>query len=106
MLSAHPYFAKMAYENRYFVIAYLHLVLIGGISFFVFAWYIEQNFIKNIHKIFVILLIGGFIMSELMLIAVNALPGISAVSSLLIFAFTLIMFFGIAGFCLNLSSRQ
>jgi hypothetical protein len=106
VLSAHPYFAEMAYENRYFVIAYLHLVLIGGISFFVFAWYVEENFIKNIHKIFVMLLIGGFILSELMLIGVNAIPAISTIGSLLILSFSLIMFFGIIGFFLNLSSPR
>jgi hypothetical protein len=106
VLSAFPYFAKMAYDNRYFVIAYLHLVLIGGISFFVIAWYVEKNFIKNIHKIFVMLLTAGFILSELMLIAVNAISGTSTVGSLLILSFSVIMFFGIVGFFVNLSSRQ
>lgn len=106
MLSAHPYFAKMAYDNRYFVIAYLHLVLIGGISFFVFAWYIDQNFIKNINRIFVIFLVGGFILSEMMLIALNALPGTATAGSFLILCFSLIMFAGITGFFLKLSAKQ
>jgi hypothetical protein len=36
-LSAFPYFADLAYHNRNFVIAYLHLVLLGFISLYIMS---------------------------------------------------------------------
>lgn len=46
LLSAHPYFAQMAYQLRPVVIAYLHLVLIGIITLFIIVWYQELNYLK------------------------------------------------------------
>ncbi|WP_157600748.1 hypothetical protein [Rufibacter sp. DG15C] len=37
--TAFPYFADLAYQIRNFIIGYLHLVLIGFISFFLFAFF-------------------------------------------------------------------
>ncbi|RAW02561.1 hypothetical protein [Pseudochryseolinea flava] len=41
LLSAFPIAAQLAYELRPVVIAYLHLALVGVISFFLMAWYGE-----------------------------------------------------------------
>lgn len=45
LLSSHPDVAQLVYEWRPVVIAYLHLVLLGVISLFLFSWYLEMNFI-------------------------------------------------------------
>lgn len=47
LVSAFPFAAQMAYEIRPIVIAYLHLVLVGVITAFLFAWYIEQDLISQ-----------------------------------------------------------
>jgi hypothetical protein len=105
MLSAHPVVAALAYENRYFVIAYLHLVLIGGITFFVFAWYLVTGFIKNVDMIFLILLVVGFAGSELLLISITSFGPIASAGSTLILGFSLIMFAGLLGFFLKVADR-
>jgi hypothetical protein len=46
LLSAHPDIAVMAYELRPVVIAYLHLVLVGVITFFLITWYFEMGLLK------------------------------------------------------------
>jgi hypothetical protein len=62
-ISALPGIAQLAYELRPVVIAYLHMVLIGIISLFVFLWYMEFDFIdefygKKIVGLFLISFIG------------------------------------------------
>jgi len=41
--TALPYMADLAYNIRNFIIGYLHLVLIGFITFFLFAFFIQQE---------------------------------------------------------------
>jgi hypothetical protein len=106
VISAHPVIASLAYENRYFVIAYLHLVLIGGITFFVFAWYLTTGFIKNVRMIFLILLVAGFAGSEVLLISVTTFAPLVSAGSLLILGFSLIMFAGLLGFFLKVTDGR
>jgi hypothetical protein len=47
LLSAAPDVARMTYELRPIVIAYLHLVLLGMISICLFVWYLEQNLVQQ-----------------------------------------------------------
>ena len=47
LISALPAVAQMAYEVRPVVIAYLHLVLVGVISSFLLAWYLEKDLLKT-----------------------------------------------------------
>lgn len=58
--SAHPFVVQMAYELRPVVIGYLHLVLVGAISSFLLAWYLEQDFI---HKTLTLPATGIFLFS-------------------------------------------
>jgi hypothetical protein len=70
LLSAFPQIASLAYEIRAFVIAYLHLVLLGVISLFLLFWYVEKGFINaNKVKPAFRLFIGGFTGMEALLIA-------------------------------------
>jgi hypothetical protein len=45
--SAFPVVAQMANELRPVVIAYLHLVLVGMVTAFILAWYIEHDLVKT-----------------------------------------------------------
>jgi len=73
LFSVYPQIATLAYETRYYVIAYLHLVLIGMISFFLIAWYREKNLIP-LKGLYVYLLLLGFASSELVMIGVGQWP--------------------------------
>lgn len=47
LLSALPWASHLAYAQRNLVIAYLHLVFIGIITFFLLAWAVQQGFIRR-----------------------------------------------------------
>lgn len=75
--SANPQIADLGYANRNFIIAYLHLVLLGFITLFAFAFVIKANqqlagdsFAKNIQ-----LFLLAFVVTEILLVA-NALGNI------------------------------
>ncbi len=44
--TAFPYVANLAYQQRNFVIGYLHLVLLGFISLFVLAFFVQQGWLS------------------------------------------------------------
>jgi hypothetical protein len=70
LLSAVPFIADMAYGNRNFIIAYLHLVLLGFVSMFAIASVINAHK-KVMNKQFknaLSLFIGAFIITELLMV--------------------------------------
>lgn len=93
--SVHPSVAMLAYEIRFYVIAYLHLVLIGVISFFLLAWYNEQGWI-SLKGIYVYLLLLGFVTSELIMISVGHWPRILNMSKWLLIS-SMVLVMGIGG---------
>lgn len=69
LISAHPAVAALAYNVRPFVIAYLHLVLLGVISLFLFVWYIENNFVRlPSARLALQIFLSGFAGSQLCLV--------------------------------------
>lgn len=97
LLSAHPEISRMAFEVRPFIIAYLHLVLIGVITFFLLAWY-NENKLLQIRSYTLFLLIVGFLGSELTMIvgdilSINSYTSVQ-MSSLLCF-FSLLLVLGV-----------
>ncbi|RAU81815.1 hypothetical protein [Pontibacter arcticus] len=65
--SAFPYVANLAYTFRNFIIGYLHLVLIGFVSFFILAFFVQLRWLsmqKRVSRWGVGLFILGFISSE------------------------------------------
>lgn len=70
LVSALPAIAELAYKNRNFIIGYLHLTLIGFISFFVLALLIKEKGLK-LDKIYskagMVMFIFGFFASEFLL---------------------------------------
>ncbi len=94
LLSALPYFAVLAYKVRHFVIGYLHLVLIGLVSFFLLAYFARIgwfNLHNSVAKTGLYIFLTGFISSEALIFAqgtsfwlrMGAIP-----------SFDLILFFG------------
>lgn len=69
VLSALPSVATLAYQQRNFVIAYLHLVLLGFLSLFLIGWFLD-SFKVRIHRLTVYgigIFIFSFIYTELII---------------------------------------
>lgn len=72
LLSAWPAIALLAYGNRSYIIAYLHLVLIGVVTFFLIAWYMITNrlgFTKTSLAAIYVAITIGFVVLEGVLIS-------------------------------------
>lgn len=95
LASAHPRVADLAYALRPVVMAYLHLVLVGIITFFLLVWYIEKKLVKeSFAKVAILFLLTGFIFSQVCLVlspwwSVVVGTGVTAGSA--IFAFSVLM---------------
>lgn len=73
LVSVVPVVAQLAFEVRFYVIAYLHLVLIGVVSFFLLGWYHEQEYLKKVPRTILYLLIPAFVASETAMILVGVI---------------------------------
>ncbi len=65
-----PYMADLAYRLRFFIIGYLHLVLIGFVSFFILAFFAQRgwlSFKSTMSRWGIGLFILGFVSSEALL---------------------------------------
>jgi len=110
LVSAHPFVADMAYSLRPVIIAYLHLVLVGIISFFLFAWYLDRQLVSDRGGRWAIgLLLTGFMGSELALVFSpwwNNTAGLALTSVTWIFVLSVPMFVGALVFLLSFGQRQ
>jgi hypothetical protein len=69
-ISAFPEIAAMAYQLRPVVIAYLHLMLVGVITLFLFVWYRENNRLNIKYDMYVMIYcVIAFAGMEIVLIA-------------------------------------
>ena len=95
LASAHPYVAGLAFSLRPVVIAYLHLVLVGIISLFLLAWYIQMNLMNiRLAQAAMSTLVFGFIGSETVLVLLpwwDLTPFAKMSSITLIFIFSVFM---------------
>lgn len=68
-VSCFPFFAAIAYQNRMFIIAYLHMVLIGIVSFFILAFFLRSGLIVfgKMTRFYLYFLFIGFFFSEALL---------------------------------------
>ncbi|MDB5263514.1 MAG: hypothetical protein JWQ14_2797 [Adhaeribacter sp.] len=72
LVSAVPLMADLAYSVRNFIIGYLHLVLIGFISLFLFSFFIQQgrfNATRKSSRWGLGIFISGFFLSEILIFA-------------------------------------
>jgi hypothetical protein len=98
-IGAFPHIAELSNQLRPVVIAYLHLMLIGVISFFLMLFMIEKKILD--YKMAIVgfkLLLTGFIGSELCQILVpwwsKTLPTYLPSSQVLLFGFSVLLFAG------------
>jgi hypothetical protein len=73
LVSVVPVAAQLAFDVRFYVIAYLHLVLIGVVSFFLLGWYHEQGYLKKLPWGILFLLVLAFVASETAMILVGVI---------------------------------
>ena len=65
-----PFFAKVAYTIRNYVIGFIHLILLGAVTCFILAYALEQNQLSmqsRLSKVGLWVIIAGFILSEFVL---------------------------------------
>ncbi|GEO05032.1 hypothetical protein AAE02nite_26960 [Adhaeribacter aerolatus] len=70
LATAIPFMADLAYSVRNFIIGYLHLVLIGFVTFFLFAYFIQQgqfSIYRKVSRWGLGIFIAGFFLSETLL---------------------------------------
>lgn len=111
LIGAWPSLALMAYHQRNFVIAYLHLVLLGVISLFLLGWII-QSFSFAVTKTLnysIGLFIAAFLVTELLIIAWPLgfmLPYGFPQYALLLLLFSILLPIGIGLFIGSLSGKR
>lgn len=90
LLSAFPFFADMAYANRNFIIAYLHLALLGFVSLLAIVFVVNENQkILNVpFKRALFIFIVAFVLTELLLV----LQACGSILNFLIPKFSMLLF--------------
>ena len=99
--SAHPHIAQLAYEIRNYVMAYLHLVLLGMVTCFLLGWSLERKWIHSVELVWVFLFAFGFAGMEITLISTIDFTGLNLNSSSLLLGFSFMILAGIAGFLVH-----
>jgi hypothetical protein len=106
LLSSAPFIADLASDVRFFVLAYLHLVLIGMISFYAIAWLIEEKLIRPYKNWLLFTFLTSFIASELIMIAVPIFGSLFSVFTLWLFILAALMLAGFAKPLFSLTSHH
>lgn len=111
-LSVIPEIAQMAYQYRNFVIGFIHLMMLGIITGFLFAFILNSSMVRiksKLLKLGVYFFIVGFIGTEFLLLAqgiyfylgLGMMPGYNV----LLFLFSIFLPTGILCFIINISSH-
>lgn len=105
-ISAHPDMARLAYEVRPVVIAYIHLVVIGVVTFFLIGWYIQKGAMA-VNPLMIKAFVGGFIGSELVMISgVTGFVISGEWSVFLVFIFSTLMVLSAGSFLMSAGHRK
>lgn len=67
VLGTVPFMADMAYNIRNFLIFYLHVIFLGFVSIFLFAWF-EKHQLYRLRSTHGIVFLAGFIVSQLLIV--------------------------------------
>jgi len=103
-ISSFPRAVEFANAFRPVVIAYLHLVLIGFVSIFLFGWLTEKKIINNKSFDWLLLFLTSFICSEIILVIIPLYN--FHFSHQLLFCFSSLMVIGIALVTISLFKRE
>ncbi|AUP79005.1 hypothetical protein [Flavivirga eckloniae] len=108
VLTLFPEFSTVVYEHRNFIIGFIHLVMLGVISGFLFA-FILQNQLVTFNKtlnIGIFFFVIGFVFTELLLGIQGCMfyfgKGLLPYYHLLLFLFSLLLPFGICFLLINI----
>lgn len=106
VLSAFPFVALLAYHNRNFVIAYLHLVLLGFVSLIVFGLVVKNS---RYGRMGIALFLFSFVTTEVLLV-LNASSGMLHLDvpyyAQLLWVFSLAFPIGIASMMMGLRKKR
>ena len=103
LLSANPLVADLAYQHRNLIIAYLHLVLLGLVSLFVMAMVVKAFRVDQLFKRSLVMFFGGFVITEIILVA-NGLEILVSDTGALLFGASILLVagaFGMSGHLMN-----
>lgn len=107
-ISAFPEVAHLAAANRPYVMAYLHLVLIGTISLPLLTWYLERDLFRRFATAALVVFVTGFLLTEGILMLMPSAPrlglGSGGIMVTMILAATVILTLGVL--MLLVSSRK
>ncbi|HEX7015808.1 MAG TPA: hypothetical protein VF191_09875 [Cyclobacteriaceae bacterium] len=107
-ISAFPEVAHLAAANRPYVMAYLHLVLIGTISLPQLTWYLERDLFRGFASPALVVFVTGFLLTEGILMLMPSAPRLGLGSGntmvMMILAATVILTLGVL--MLLVSSRK
>jgi hypothetical protein len=105
LLSALPVLASFAFSHRNIIIAFLHLTLIGFVSFFILDRYREEKWISQgvFSSVSIMVLISGFLLNEFVLV-ISVTGGIILLTPYLLFIASLLMVIGITGLIFNIGN--
>lgn len=96
LVSAIPAVARLASDVRFFVLAYLHLVLLGLVTFYLLAWLVERKLIAEYRPVFLYSLLFGFIVSEIIMIATPLFGSLFQIFTWILLICAAMMAFGLA----------
>jgi hypothetical protein len=94
--SAIPTLAKFISQIRFFILAYLHLVLIGVITFWILAWMAEHVFNRHIPRSATFCLLTGFVITEVTMVATPLYGAYFQVLTIILLGGSLLMAAGVA----------
>jgi len=108
LLSIVPEFSEVVYEHRNFVVGFIHLLMLGVISGFLFSFLLKQNLVSNSKSLYfgVSSFLLGFALTEIVLLiqGVKFYFGSGMLSNyyILLFLFSILLPLGISILLLNI----
>lgn len=107
-LSVFPEFAAVVYKHHNFVVGFIHLVMLGVISGFLFSFILQSQLVQYTKSLYIgiYIFIIGFLLTELLLVIQGAKfyfgYGILSQYYLLLFLFSILLPLGIAFLLFNI----
>lgn len=105
-LSVIPAIARLASQVRYFLIGYLHLVLIGVVTFSLFIWLHERKLVKSLPVWLCWLMIVSFIVSEAIMVLIPLFGSFYQTWTQLLLVVSIVLFAGFSSYFFMFKSQS